>query len=924
MSLLDMFTNAAKAVADPAGPIVANATAALKAAVPAVAAAAMPGLGPAPTNIPEGPTGLAAVKIGWQGGVVIATLFVSLIVMGMDLIGPDLVFGLLAAIYMVSGIITVKEGAAGFSNTGVLTVLALYIVAEGVSQTGGLDILMNKVLGRANSVFWAQVRMMIPVMISSAFLNNTPIVALLIPILMSWARRCGVPAKKLLIPLSFATVLGGTCTLIGTSTNLVVSGLQEEMARRDPDIPVFKFFTITPYGVPYAAWGMAYILLFSWLLPGHEGAGETDLVSELTVDKSSKTAGTTLGASGLLDAEGSTRVIGVRSANGTPVLNPHVGTVLHPGDVIIVQGSAHDNQQFATHHGLSVLLFEGGDAAGADGSRAEDGSVTSDDGEASLTQANVAANSDLIGRSIRDIGFRGRFDAAVIAVKRNDVKQSGRLGDLVLAKGDILVLATGPSFDPKNADFAKNFKRVKFLDKAVQREYTTAMKVVGSTVAGKTIQSAGLRGINGLFLFEIHRVDGEVLSAVGPDTVLQEGDTLYFAGDLASVTFLMKFTGLEHQQQSQLRKLNTHQVDRHLVQAVVSHSSPLIHKSVREVRFRHTYGAAVLSVHRSGQTLTGDTAAIKLQAGDVLVIEAGPEFSHIFQHSPAFALINEVPNSAPVKKNRMYVALFLVGALVATQIVAGAIGKEFLHLWPGSMLVVGLMLLTRCLNATQARQSMDFEVFICIAFAFAVSGAMEKTQVALGVAELFAALSRHIGGQTAALTCMYLVTALLSELLTNNAAAAIMFPIAANLAKSLGINMDMMSIAVMLGGSAGWILPYSYQCNLMVQAAGGYRTVDFVKFGAPFHPWLLVGVILILGSGNKVYIPLIITGAFTALVVILPLIYERCLSQNQQASIKNSLRGLFGIKAAPGPAVANGLYIDAKDPNGYGYSNGKY
>lgn len=109
MSLIDLFTNAAKAVAEPAAPIIANATAAVKAAAPAVAAAAgaampsLPGLGPAPKTVSDEPTGLAAVKIGWQGGVVIATLFIALIIMGMDLIGPDLVFGFLAALYMVSG-----------------------------------------------------------------------------------------------------------------------------------------------------------------------------------------------------------------------------------------------------------------------------------------------------------------------------------------------------------------------------------------------------------------------------------------------------------------------------------------------------------------------------------------------------------------------------------------------------------------------------------------------------------------------------------------------------------------------------------------------------------------------------------------------------------------------------------------------------
>ncbi|KIZ06533.1 hypothetical protein MNEG_1421 [Monoraphidium neglectum] len=874
--------------------------------------------------------GIENVVIDWKGIVVIITLFFALIVMGLDAVGPDLVFGGVTAIYMVAGILSVREGAAGFSNTGVLTVMALFIVAEGVSQTGGLDILLNKVLGSASSVFWAQTRMMLPVMIASAFLNNTPIVALLIPILLSWSRRCNVPAKKLLIPLSFATVLGGTCTLIGTSTNLVVSGLQQEMAKKDPTIPVFQFFTITPYGVPYAIWGFAYIVLFSFLLPGHEGSGHTDLTSELLVtDKSGKVASSTLDASGLLDKVGTSHIIAVRTAKGSVIAPPLPDTVVYAGDVIVVQGSAQDNSTFANQNGLQVLLFEGAGAGD------EGGSIASGDEASTLVQVRqqhdaggagemhtgaprvtVAPKADIIGKTVRETGFRGRFDAAVIAVKRNNVKQGGRLGDVVLQKGDILVLSAGENFDAKKDDFTANFKKLKHLDSAVQREFTTVMRVTGSPVAGKTINQAGLRGVTGLFLFEVHRSGGEILRAVSPDTVLEEGDLLLFAGDLASVSFLLKFDGLAHQQEEQVTKLESHQVDRALVQAVVSPHSPLVHKTARDVRFRHNFGAALLSVHRSGTAVTGDVAAIKLQAGDVLLLETGPEFAKIFAHSPAFALISTVPNSAPVKKNRMWLALALVVALVATQIVEGASGKEILHLWPGSILIAAVMLLTRCMNATQARESMDWEVYVCIAFAFAVSTAMEKTNVALAIAEIFAALSRKIGGQTAALTAMYLVTALLSELLTNNAAAAIMFPIAAELAKKLAINMDMMSIAIMLGGSAGWILPYSYQCNLMVMAAGGYRTKDFAKFGAPFHIWLLVGVILILGSADKVYIPLIATGIFLAIVLIVPLVYGLVLSAKQRAAIAAWAASNFtkeGRQAAAAKPAPAGRTDDTKD-----------
>eukprot|EP00878_Enallax_costatus_P030467 GHUV01033173.1.p1 GENE.GHUV01033173.1~~GHUV01033173.1.p1 ORF type:complete len:214 (+),score=45.13 GHUV01033173.1:940-1581(+) len=169
---------------------------------------------------------------------------------------------------------------------------------------------------------------------------------------------------------------------------------------------------------------------------------------------------------------------------------------------------------------------------------------------------------------------------------------------------------------------------------------------------------------------------------------------------------------------------------------------------------------------------------------------------------------------------------------------------------------------------------------------------MEKTKLAQAIAELFVGLARVIGGQTAALSCIYLVTALLSELLTNNASAAIMWPIAAAAAEQLGIDINIMSVAVMLGGSAGWILPYSYQCNLMVYAAGKYKTSDFVKIGTPYHVWLLAGVILILNSGRNWSTPIIASMVFTGIVIIVPALYEYVLSDEQKLKVDKKLASL--------------------------------
>ncbi|GFH18238.1 CitMHS domain-containing protein, partial [Haematococcus lacustris] len=206
---------------------------------------------------------MGADDLDWKGWLVIAGLIVAFLIMGADKVGPDIVFSVLLTFFVACGVLTVNQAAAGYANSGLLTVIFLYLVSEGIYQTGGLESLVIRLLGRSRSPWWALVRMMIPAMILSAFLNNTPVVALLTPILISWARRSGVPVKKLLMPLSIASVLGGTCTLIGTSTNLVISGAQAtryEKLKKFDDVK-FRIFDIAPYGVPYAIWGFLFVIM---------------------------------------------------------------------------------------------------------------------------------------------------------------------------------------------------------------------------------------------------------------------------------------------------------------------------------------------------------------------------------------------------------------------------------------------------------------------------------------------------------------------------------------------------------------------------------------------------------------------------------------------------------------------------------------
>ena len=193
----------------------------------------------------------------WEGWFTVGIVFVAFGCLLWDVIQPDHVMIGAVAVLMAAGVVSVEEGLAGFANEGLLTVAVLFVVAAGISATGGLDWYMSKLLGHPTTIAGAQLRLMIPIAVVSAFLNNTPVVAIMIPILQKWSKKCGIASSQLFIPLSFSSILGGTCTLIGTSTNLVVEGMMRE---RYPDAQPIGMFDLSMYGVPVALSGFAYIL----------------------------------------------------------------------------------------------------------------------------------------------------------------------------------------------------------------------------------------------------------------------------------------------------------------------------------------------------------------------------------------------------------------------------------------------------------------------------------------------------------------------------------------------------------------------------------------------------------------------------------------------------------------------------------------
>jgi len=355
------------------------------------------------------------------------------------------------------------------------------------------------------------------------------------------------------------------------------------------------------------------------------------------------------------------------------------------------------------------------------------------------------------------------------------------------------------------------------------REYLVEMKVSQDCeLIGHTVEEAGLRHLPGLYLVEINR--GTEVLPVSPQTQIHAQDQLVFAGAVESVVELRSIKGLLPATE-QAFKLAGEQQDRRLFEGVLASASPAVGQSIREARFRHRYNAAVLSVARNGERLEGRLGDVVLQAGDTLLLEAQKGFLFKYKNSREFLLVSRLSNSAGVRHERAPIALGIVLAMLLS------VSFELIGLLQAGIIAAAAMLLSGCLSLELARKSIDFRVLLVIACAFGLGAAIQK----VGLATIIADGAMGIAGPNpmVLLAIIYIATVLLTETITNNAAAIVMFPIAVSTAASAGLDVTPFAVAVMIAASASFITPIGYQTNLMVQGPGGYRFGDYARLGFP-------------------------------------------------------------------------------------------
>jgi di/tricarboxylate transporter len=393
------------------------------------------------------------------------------------------------------------------------------------------------------------------------------------------------------------------------------------------------------------------------------------------------------------------------------------------------------------------------------------------------------------------------------------------VGGVVAVVGLALLIAIAPVLIPERRGAQQTLTEE-------MREFVVELEVdPGGRLERVSVEDAGLRHLEGVYLVEIER-DGQLIAPVPPSTELEGGDRLTFVGQADLVVDLQRTRGLSSTEGKHLLAVES---PRHtFFEVVIGANSPLAGSTLIESDFRARYQAAVVAIHRAGERVKGKLGEVRLQPGDTLILLASPDFRARWREGRDFLMVARLGGPPPSAGRKAP----LVGAIAVAVIVLAAF--EVLSILELALLAAAAVIATRVLTVGEARNAINLDVIILIAAAFGVGAAIETTGLAQTVADGLVGAFEPLG-TIGIILGVVLATTLLTELITNNAAAVVIFPIAIAVAASAGIDPRAMAIAVAITASSSFLTPLGYQTNTMVYGPGGYRFTDYLRAGIPLN-----------------------------------------------------------------------------------------
>jgi di/tricarboxylate transporter len=430
--------------------------------------------------------------MSWQIAFVLFMILLMIIALIREMARPDMVIFATLVVFLLTGIITPDEALKGFSNEGMLTIALLFIIAGVIQKSGLFGGWMGKLLGKKAQGPLSLIRMMVPVSGLSAFLNNTPIVVTFTPFIRKWCQDHGLSPSKFLIPLSYATILGGMITLMGTSTTLVVHGLMIKEIGHG-----FTVFELAIVGIPATILGLVYLATIGYrLLPDIKGrddeliVGGREYLAEMLVEASYPFINKSVEQAGLRQLKGLFLVEIIRQEEKiSPVKST---TLIKKNDRLIFTGDVSTIAELQNTKGLRL-------------DPASDISVDRLINENNyVVEVIVSHHSALINKTIKASNFRGKYDAAVIAVHRNHERIHGKIGSIVLKPGDTLLVLAGNDFLVRQ-DLTDDFYVVTPIDNPFVKkaDIKSGWIAIGTLIAMIALVTAGVLSMFKAMAFEV-------------------------------------------------------------------------------------------------------------------------------------------------------------------------------------------------------------------------------------------------------------------------------------------------------------------------------------------------------------------------------------------------------------------------------------
>jgi len=772
--------------------------------------------------------------------LVLGILAIALILFISEVIRMDLVALLVLCSLAVTGLVSSSEAFAGFSNSAVITVWAMFILSEGLTRTGIADIIGRQVMRLAGR---REIAMIIVIMITagvlSAFMNNIGVAALMLPVVVEVARRTRIPPSRLLMPLAYATLLGGLTTMIGTPPNLLVS---EAMTQNG--YASFALFDFAPLGGAIMIIGIIFVALVGrFLLPKIKSdrgrhQSQRSLRSRyklqertfmLRVPLDSVLVGKTLGESRIGASTGLIILALVRFGRSETL--PGRQTTLRGGDGILVQGRP---DQFRELQRWSDLVIE----------REAPVLKSMVASKVAYAEIELAEGSPLESELIRHAGFRTRFNVSVAGIRRGKTYRLTNLayvplraGDRILVQGEIEAVAELENF----ADFS-NVNPV--TDEELSERYSTEerMFVVRlpkySGLAEATLEKSRLADVFDFRVVAIFR-EGELNVMPRGKEVLVGGDLLLIEGQHEDMDVLRGLQELEIETSSVSANRGTLESERLTVMdATLDPRSNLAGKTVGELNFRERYGLELAGIWREGGPVGAELAEERLQIGDALLLLGPHERLKLLSNDSDFLILTPLGQEPPDTRRAPLAAFIML--CVVLSVMAG-----YAHIAVAAVVGGSVMVLTGCLTMEHAYRAIDWRAIFLIAGMLPLGTAMQDTGAASFLADQVMLLLGD-AGPWPVIMGLYVLTAMATMIIPTAALVVLMSPIVFSAMADMGLRPETAMMAIAMAASASFTSPISHPANILVMGPGGYRFVDYIKVGVPLTIIVFITVMVLL------------------------------------------------------------------------------